>query len=377
MPTFSVDGVNLRYNDEFANGLTHDEVIFVLLHEVLHLVLLHHCRMGNRDHKIFNMAADYAINPQLVAAGFKAPKGVLLDKKFSNLNAEDIYKILYEENEKKKKDGKSDGDKQESESGGKPSGNPSDKQGNKSSGQPSDKPGDTPSFGEFSPAQDIKLSEETIKIQVTQAINLAKAAGQLPGGDLIKIIEEAQKPQYDWASILQRFISEITAKDYSFSHANARHISRGIILPTLFSKSVGKIIIVADTSGSMGSDLKLIANEIAACFESLSEDNQKARMTILYADTMVAGVQEFEAGDDIKLQFAGGGGTLFRPAFDYIDKHYSEEKIECVFYITDGYCGDLAQLNGLSPEFPVFWALTVSNDGFEPSFGESFKFTLV
>ena len=53
-PTFYVDGKNLAYNSKFADSISFDEVKGVLIHEVMHLVLLHHCRMGKRDSKIWN-----------------------------------------------------------------------------------------------------------------------------------------------------------------------------------------------------------------------------------------------------------------------------------------------------------------------------------
>ncbi len=358
MPTFSVDGTTLRYNDEFANSLTHENLQFVLIHEVLHLVLLHHCRMGNRNHKIFNMAADYAINPQLVAAGFKTPKGVLLDSRFSNLNAEDIYKILYEEDKKKKKDGKSDEDKQE--------GKPSDKSG----GQPSDNPGDTPSFGEFSPAQDIQTSEETIKIQVTQAINLAKACGQLPGSNLIQIIEEAHKPVYNWAETLSRFLSEVCAKDYSFTRANKRFLHRGIILPTLDGQTTGKIVIAIDVSGSIQSgEISIMVNEVKSCLDCLLDDKGGVEIAVMYFDTKIQNVQIFD-NTDVKPEIRGGGGTDIGCVFKYIDDNPEYQDCAACIVMTDGY----GPVGNLIPDYPVIFMLNMNNPSFLPGFGEVHKF---
>src|SRR5262245_32104776 len=52
--TMSTDGKALRYNPEFVNGLTQDELVGVVVHETLHCALGHHARMGNRDVEKWN-----------------------------------------------------------------------------------------------------------------------------------------------------------------------------------------------------------------------------------------------------------------------------------------------------------------------------------
>jgi len=375
MPTFSVDGTTLRYNSEFADTLSHCELQFVLLHEVLHLVLLHHCRLGNRDHKLFNMAADYAINPQLVAAGFKAPKGVLLDKKYSNLNAEDIYKILEKEESQKKKnkgDKQNKGNPQDSNQKGEPNSN---SQGQPSPGNGGDKPSDTEptSFGEFTPAQDTKIAEETIKIQVKQAANLAKAAGQLPGINLIDIIDKAHLPVYSWAETLARFLSEVCAKDYSFSKINRRHIGRGILLPCLDGQTTGKIVIAIDVSGSIQSDeISIMVNEVKSCLDCLLEDRGGVEIPVLYFDTKIQGVQIFD-NSDVKPKICGGGGTDIGCVFKYIDDNPEYQDCAACIVMTDGY----GPVGNLIPDYPVIFMLNMSNPSFSPGFGEVHKFNPV
>jgi len=382
MPTFSVDGTTLRYNDEFANSLKHEEICAVIIHEVLHLVLLHHCRMGNRDHKLFNMAADYAINPQIVNAfdsvkfPYKLPKGCLIDSRFNNMNAEDIYRILEKEKKDKKDKPGNQGQPKPGDSKGKPGGETKDD--SNSPGQPSGNNGDKPSneeptsFGEFTQAKDIQVAEETIKIQTKQAANLSKACGQTPLGGILDIIEEAQKPRYDWRETLARFVSEICAKDYTFNRANPRHLSRGIILPTLYSRTFGKVIVLVDSSGSMFREIAALLNEITSCFEMMSEDNQKCELTVIYCDAQVNGIQTFTAGDDIKLEVRGGGGTALAPGFDYIRDKLNDE-CECCFILTDGYVSDIHKINQANPPYACFWGMTCANNNFNPIFGEKFQ----
>jgi predicted metal-dependent peptidase len=53
--------------------------------------MAHQCRRAGREPELWNRAADFAINPLLVANGFTLPAGSLIDPAFENLSAEEIY----------------------------------------------------------------------------------------------------------------------------------------------------------------------------------------------------------------------------------------------------------------------------------------------
>src|ERR1700682_1457576 len=93
-PTLATDGVRIIYNPSFVDSLTPAELEGCLAHEVLHCALGHHARRGVREPRLWNHAADYAINPILVKNGLKLPAGVLLDPQYENLPAEEIYARL-------------------------------------------------------------------------------------------------------------------------------------------------------------------------------------------------------------------------------------------------------------------------------------------
>ena len=96
--TMATDGKKLYFHGPFVEELTKDELIFVLAHEVMHNAFEHHTRRQSRDHKLFNIACDYAINGELVETKVgKMPKAGLLDARFTGMGAEEIYRILDEE----------------------------------------------------------------------------------------------------------------------------------------------------------------------------------------------------------------------------------------------------------------------------------------
>lgn len=62
-------------NPEFVMALDKEELGGVLAHEMLHLVLTHHSRRGNRDPWIWNIATDMCINKALMTDNIRLTKG--------------------------------------------------------------------------------------------------------------------------------------------------------------------------------------------------------------------------------------------------------------------------------------------------------------
>ena len=100
VPTMATDGRRIVFNPAFVDGLKPAELEATLAHEVMHCALGHHCRRGERDPRLWNEAADLAINPILVGNGFTLPAGALIDPAFSDLSAEEIYaRLLRDKND--------------------------------------------------------------------------------------------------------------------------------------------------------------------------------------------------------------------------------------------------------------------------------------
>src|SRR5215472_16777491 len=99
VPTMATNGKVIYYNPAFVESITQEELEGVLAHEVLHCALAHHCRRGQREPELWNEAADYAVNPILLANGVVLPAGVLVDAAFADLSAEEIYERLRRQRE--------------------------------------------------------------------------------------------------------------------------------------------------------------------------------------------------------------------------------------------------------------------------------------
>ena len=64
--TMATDGKSIYVNENWVVEQEKEHgvrfIMTVIAHEVMHVDGFHHLRKGNRDHKLWNEAADYAIN---------------------------------------------------------------------------------------------------------------------------------------------------------------------------------------------------------------------------------------------------------------------------------------------------------------------------
>lgn len=296
VPTMCTDGARLAFNPAFIESLSEAELLGVVVHEVLHLAYLHPVRRGRREMPRWNAACDYAINPDVIAAGFKLPKGVLLNPAYAGMSAEAIYSEL---------------EAAESKSGNKPGkapdgqGQPSPGNGPAGQGEPGKVPPDTME-GAADPGQcggvvdaapdGASMAEAAGKMESTlrQAAGVAIAgAGEMPGG-VARIIGELNRPRIDWRAMLARFIDEAATRVTDWSRPDKRHLDSGFFMPSRKADSVGLVALAIDTSGSMSrAALEAIASEAQALMDS----GRVERLHVVFCDSAVQGMQEFESGD--------------------------------------------------------------------------------
>lgn len=370
IPTFATDGKSIRFNPEFAAGLTRHELMGVIAHEVLHCANGHQWRRQNRDHRLWNKACDYAINPVLLDAKLILPEGGLADPAYKGMSAEAIYDRLLREQQDQQQaqknhpqdkgqednppqsaaPGQGGGQDEESE--------PDDKAGEDSGskeqggGQPGafdgDKDFDPSDFGSVMDCAENEMPE--MKADWTEAVlnaaRQAEKAGRLPAG-IDRIVEGIKNPPQSWRAILRRFIQQAVAEDYSWKMPNGRYLYAGLYLPALHSESMGEMVIAVDTSGSINNDLVVQFQEE---LNAIADEVKPERIHVLSCDARVHVVETFERGEPVTIRPKGGGGTDFRPVFSWIE----EEGIApaCLVYLTDmeGRFPDQA------PNYPVIWA---------------------
>ena len=333
-----VDGRTLGFNPVFVAGLTHDQRIALIGHEVMHCSNGHPWRRDGREMRKFNVACDKAINNLLRDAERYNDQGKVVGRSFTlppdvlyaegpeiGQSAEWIYARLPDEQEG---DGKGKGN-------GK---------GNGKGGDPLGEVRDAPTPGDGDPEEGEVPTEADWKQKTIQSALAAKAMGHLPGS-MERLVKELAQPKVDWRSALRRFVQERAKADYTWSKPNSRYVSLGMYLPALESHALGELAIAVDTSGSID-NVALAAAKAEVV--SVIDECQPLAVNIYYADARVAQVDRFERGDELVWRPKGGGGTDFRPVFKAVEE--GETTPVCLIYITDTL--------GFFPEssnIPVLW----------------------
>lgn len=343
--TLAVDGRTMFYNPDYVISLGLDYTKSAVAHEVMHCVLDHISRISGRDRTKWNRAADFALNPIIKDAGFRLKPEWLLNPAYAGMTADHIYTLLPdgEKGEDGDPDGSGNGlcdvlpatgDGQEEDSEGK-------------------SPDDGGNYDGLPPSVDWKVA-------TAQAAQAAKMQGKLPAS-LQRFVDEIIGNKVDWKAQLRRFITEVSKSDYSWMRPNRRFLSAGLYLPGLYSEDMGEVVIVVDTSGSVdGPTLQAFAAEISA----LRDMTRPIRTHVVYADAAVQRVDVFEQDDVFKIDAKGGGGTDFRPAFDYLEERGVQPA--CLLYLTDMY----GSFPDTPASFPVMWCATTDVTG---PWGETIK----
>src|SRR3990167_2830674 len=354
VPIMGTDGARLIWNAKGVDQLTEPALGTVLAHEALHCALLHHLRRGDRDIKGWNRACDEAVNnileeanEQARAAGKAEPfpwpdlPGIPKDPQYRGKAAEEIYYHLKQQPTQ-------------------PGVGPQDGAGSSGSGS-GQQPGE--SLGDVldGPADEAgqQAQEAQWKCAIVQAAAAAKGRGQLPAA-LARLVDDIINPSTPWQEILRAFVRENCKDDYSWTRPNARYAASGFILPSLHSQRLGRIAVAVDTSASI--DVTLL-NSFLGELEVLMHECRPAGVTLIDCDAHVNNVRELEPTDPLPRDFAGGGGTDFRPVFAALEA----DPPAVLVYFTD--------LDGTFPDtepgYPVLWASY--DTGREAPFGSTIQ----
>ncbi len=384
------DGITLGYNPLYVDMLPHEKLKGLLGHVVTHPACGHHIRRNGRDARLWNMACDYSINWILVEAGLDLPQGYLDDEKLRNKTAEEIYSGLLEggsrqngANNPVQKKAEPQGDDFDAQdlraTGSKPGGPSEDREkqdiasgqdpeqnSHEDARQPGKDPGGAGEVRDLDAEQNAgspdpdqgKNHEEQWKISLARAASAARSMGDLPG-ELARMIQEILSPVLDWREILSRFILDSVRQDYSWTPPNRRFVHQGIYLPSMRSHDPREMVVAVDTSGSIsGPELDRFSAELSAILDVCTMGAH-----LIYCDARVNG-SSFVRREDfpLKIAFTGGGGTDFRPVFDWVEKHVPQPM--CLVYLTDLACSRFP----VQPAYPVLWACTGRLDS-RPPFG--------
>ncbi|MCD6436596.1 MAG: hypothetical protein J7L15_09500, partial [Clostridiales bacterium] len=396
---------NLLVNPEFFSTLSMDERVAVLIHECQHVILQHIFRKGARDHKLFNIAADIAIN-QFID---NIPEGGMFPKTFDfdeHLSTEQYYTLLKKEQQKQQKEkdehedenglpddcescsgkGEQESDEDCDSCGGsgetEKDGKKEECQDCKGSGKGKEKCEDCDGSGEqpgtgwpgpkdgkpdLTSNKELTLDsheawekvnpedEELAKDQMGRILEdaISKSRGNTPS-NIEQLMELwRKKPVISWKRVLKRYVASKKGSKISTIKRRDRRLPNRHDLKgkkTFYDQPT--VVVGIDVSGSMSDD------EI---FKGLVEVQEVCKIThsklkVVQIDTDIQGMDEFNEKTK-NFTRRGCGGTYMGE----MPKYLNENKIphDVLILITDGYIENVStDTNWLNHRKPVLFLTT-------------------
>lgn len=333
---------NLRvaYNPRYILEQDAETTAGLLVHEVLHVWHEHFnpARLASRDPERANRAQDRAINPSILEAGFKLPKGGCFPKDLGMRDG-----LTWEEYYEREPESPGGGGACASGQCGGCAGNPN--------------PGE-PGNDEAQERGEARSDVEVARVlrQVAEAVRdaAAKPAGNVPGAWARTAALTLKPPRIPWERKLAHAVRHAVAvRDGATTHRydapSRRQSGLGFgdgvpVLPRM-REEVPDVLIGLDTSGSMGTvETETALNETTHILRALGVE---ARFGV--CDAQMHGLKPVASAHEVLAMLKGGGGTDFRPFFAAATQ--ARPRPSVVVFFTDGY----GPAPAAAPPYPVVW----------------------
>lgn len=361
--TAYTDGLNKKYSRSFMAKLKDDEVRGIILHENLHVALMHigrHKDLMRENAMLANVAMDIVVNNIITNLEDKSlcklPEGGIVEPKYDGWSVREIYNDLKKQNPPPPQgggtgvgsNGSGQGEKQINVNG---------KTYDVSNGDEHDMSG-----MEGKSVEEMKQMEEGVNRALREGGMLA---GRL-GTKVPRTIEQSLVAEVDWKRELQDYVKTATSgkDELTWRRFHRGLLANDILAPSTESETVSEVLFAVDTSGSIGNDaLAAVASEIASACEVCRPE----KVRVIWWDTEVHGEQIFtDDYSNIKnlLKPQGGGGTRVSSVSEYI----IEKKLnpDCTIILTDGYLEDRITWD---TDVDTMW-LVKGNSRFDPPKGK-------
>ena len=399
--TAGTDGTNIFVHAGYYTELDLDNRIGVLAHCVWHIALCHFLRRGGRNKERFDLACDCEVDFLLKEEKINSPFALTNNPEWQGLNAESIYEyipvpVLLDLPEKgggkhipssyfpiaspESGDSDSDADSANHDSDENADANERSSSGKqKSDNRDHNADCDTNNNGKsgwknqrdlhWEPKQEAQfadgntdpvtdpnfqieflpnLAEHCREMVLGTAVWVERLQGKLPA-HLQRLVEIYRTSQLNWREQLLQFVTSCFGGGRRWLPPNRRYISQGLYLQSYRDQKL-KAVIALDSSGSTTRYLSDFLAELNAIMTSFGN----YELTVIQCDAEIHSVEKFTPDNPLepgKMQLQGGGGTDFRPVFEYIDTELPD--IEILLFLTDGY----GVIPERQPPYPVIWCL--------------------
>ena len=406
IPTAATDGIYIYVNPDFFDGLpTDSQRAFLLGHEVGHMILRHPQRgkaFGKRgffrivngrripfDHRLYNTAADYVINADLIAHGLEPiENGLYSDKYGRDHLVDEVYAQLWEEQEQEpeteSESGESDesDDSNDSEPNGGSGGAGDDTTDDKSadtddSGDDSGDSGDdsaagdqsagtdhdghdthleplydgTPEEVEQAEADDTREIDRTLQDGIEdeqQAIKHGEQKDHGHGagiGERFKAVSSRLTAPVSWRDELPDVMQRVgSGGTTSWAKIHRRRYNLYGVVSPVTKGSVRQFAIIIDISYSVDREaLNQFLHVAADAIDDLQPTD--GVLVLLTSDHVEYAHEVFSGSELLDLDLPYGGGTRMYKGVEYIEEYGYEPDLTMVFtdYEVDDY--DARKLN--------------------------------
>jgi predicted metal-dependent peptidase len=296
--TASTEGKHIFFNKDFFEPLTVPQIEFVLAHEIMHNVFDHMSRREGRHPKLFNWAADYCVNGQIVRdkiGDWQIPGiNILHDQKYYGMGAEEIYDLLKDHNDEML-----------------------DKLG-----ELLDQHIDWEQEDPNNPDRPVYTKDELrgMRDEVREAVMAAaqaSGAGNIPAS-VQRLIQELTEPKMNWRQILRQQIQSVIKEDYSWMRPSRKSWHLSAILPGSNLKDTIDICVSIDMSGSISNDQ---AKDFLSEIKGIMQEYQDFKIKLWCFDTSIYNEADFDGytmDEFDHYQPMGGGGTDFEVNWEYM-----------------------------------------------------------
>lgn len=390
--TAATDGRRIFFGSKFLDELSDSELDFIMMHEILHAVLQHCLRQGDRDNEQYNIACDIVVNSNILRSENMKLESITLKKYGESMHlapngkegyeytAEQVYEMLPQFSQNRKPElatidtfGKGGSDnKQCSDAKCSTLGRTKKKQcKNKNAKVAWDDHTRWSMNKEDETLCDVWAKRFEDACEAILIRDPSNQRGLLP---LFaeRLFKELKKPQTDWRMILNDFVQEEIV-DYSFTPPDRRFDESPFFLPDFNDKDnlVEDILFMIDTSGSMSDDMITAAySEVKGAIDQF---DGKLKGWLGFFDATIVEPKPFTNEAEFRIiKPAGGGGTDFQIIFEYVQKHMQDKFLASIIILTDGFAPFPKEK--LAGGIPVLWLL--NNDEVTPPWGNIARITV-
>ncbi|MBQ6321914.1 MAG: hypothetical protein IJI24_03485 [Lachnospiraceae bacterium] len=361
-PTAWTDGSTIYYNPSFMMKQNEGQMHFVIMHEILHMLLMHCYRVGKRDPFIWNIAADVMVNGMLTGAiasdmkkrgiAWGEPVGIVKAWVSESIGVEDIYYHILADNQSK--------DVKQNKPAAKKVVFVRRHYTNKASdkGDVPDHAWDKPTnIGTYYaiPEKDLfpaKLSDRDLQGLEDRLREYVSRAAKSDSGrsmfgscyippDLYKLVKTRE---LNWKRLLRDLLTDdVDDDEASYQTPERKYIHMDLILPghSFDQENLEEVWAFVDSSGSIGKD------DMAQFLTQIYRIVKDFQCTyhICYWDTKVTDVYRNVSGEKKVLECVPhhSGGTNINCVYDWMAQNHVRPTAMIIF--TDGYFGTLTTKN--------------------------------